>query len=176
LKQIPHGTWSVYVDSHPKREASNRQPSSLFSFRGLEAVIRNKATSLVVVVTALPFRAATVPFRDRRELADPCEFALRNLARGPPTRTRTQFDSLLPSQHCSSCRLLRSGRTNDCVARDRSHLTTSRATNRPIKNTTLHRIGDRPQVRQGLPAATPAQRAGTDCAKDCPRARCGPRQ
>jgi len=37
---------------------------SLFRFRGLEAVILNKATSLVVVATALPFRAATVPFAD----------------------------------------------------------------------------------------------------------------
>ncbi|NPU09659.1 MULTISPECIES: sulfite exporter TauE/SafE family protein [Bradyrhizobium] len=35
---------------------------SLFKFRGLEAVILNKATSLVVVATALPFRARTVPF------------------------------------------------------------------------------------------------------------------
>jgi uncharacterized membrane protein YfcA len=35
---------------------------SLFHFRGLEAVIVNKATSLVVVATALPFRASTVPF------------------------------------------------------------------------------------------------------------------
>jgi uncharacterized protein len=35
---------------------------SLFHFRGLEAVILNKATSLVVVATALPFRASTVPF------------------------------------------------------------------------------------------------------------------
>jgi uncharacterized membrane protein YfcA len=37
---------------------------SLFHFRGLEAVILNKATSLVVVATALPFRANTVPFAD----------------------------------------------------------------------------------------------------------------
>ena len=35
---------------------------SLFRFRGLEAVILNTATSLVVVATALPFRAGTVPF------------------------------------------------------------------------------------------------------------------
>jgi uncharacterized protein len=35
---------------------------SLFRFRGLEAVILNKATNLVVVATALPFRAHTVPF------------------------------------------------------------------------------------------------------------------
>jgi Sulfite exporter TauE/SafE len=35
---------------------------SLFRFRGLEAVVLNKATSLVVVATALPFRASTVPF------------------------------------------------------------------------------------------------------------------
>lgn len=33
----------------------------LFRFAALEAVILNKATSLVVVATALPFRAATVP-------------------------------------------------------------------------------------------------------------------
>lgn len=33
-----------------------------FRFRALEAVILNKAMSLVVVATALPFRAATVPF------------------------------------------------------------------------------------------------------------------
>jgi uncharacterized protein len=39
---------------------------SLFRFRGLEAVILNKATSLIVVATALPFRAATVPFSDVR--------------------------------------------------------------------------------------------------------------
>jgi uncharacterized membrane protein YfcA len=37
---------------------------SLFRFRGLEAVILNKATSLVVVASALPFRAASVPFAD----------------------------------------------------------------------------------------------------------------
>ena len=37
---------------------------SLFRFRGLEAVIMNKAISLVVVATALPFRAATVPFAE----------------------------------------------------------------------------------------------------------------
>lgn len=34
----------------------------MFRFRALEAVILNKAMSLVVVATALPFRAATVPF------------------------------------------------------------------------------------------------------------------
>ncbi|MBY3120969.1 sulfite exporter TauE/SafE family protein [Rhizobium laguerreae] len=34
----------------------------LFNFAALEAVILNKAVSLVVVATALPFRAATVPF------------------------------------------------------------------------------------------------------------------
>jgi uncharacterized membrane protein YfcA len=34
----------------------------LFRFRALEAVILNKAMSLIVVATALPFRAATVPF------------------------------------------------------------------------------------------------------------------
>jgi uncharacterized membrane protein YfcA len=39
---------------------------SLFRFRGLEAVILNKATSLIVVATALPFRAATVPFSEIR--------------------------------------------------------------------------------------------------------------
>ncbi|MFD2181722.1 sulfite exporter TauE/SafE family protein [Rhodoplanes azumiensis] len=33
-----------------------------FRFRALEAVILNKAMSLVVVATALPFRAGTVPF------------------------------------------------------------------------------------------------------------------
>lgn len=33
----------------------------LFRFRALEAVILNKAMSLIVVTTALPFRAATVP-------------------------------------------------------------------------------------------------------------------
>ena len=37
---------------------------SLFRFRGLEAVILNKATSLVVVATALPFRAATISFAE----------------------------------------------------------------------------------------------------------------
>lgn len=36
----------------------------LFHFRGLDAVILNKATSLVVVASALPFRASTVPFSD----------------------------------------------------------------------------------------------------------------
>jgi uncharacterized membrane protein YfcA len=35
---------------------------SLFRFAALEAVILNKATSLVVVASALPFRAGTVPF------------------------------------------------------------------------------------------------------------------
>jgi uncharacterized protein len=34
----------------------------LFGFPGLEAIILNKAMSLVVVASALPFRAATVPF------------------------------------------------------------------------------------------------------------------
>ena len=34
-----------------------------FNFAALEAVILNKAMSLVVVATALPFRAGTVPFR-----------------------------------------------------------------------------------------------------------------
>ena len=34
----------------------------LFGFGALEAVILNKALSLVVVATALPFRAAVVPF------------------------------------------------------------------------------------------------------------------
>ncbi|MGP9814619.1 sulfite exporter TauE/SafE family protein [Rhodopseudomonas sp. NSM] len=34
----------------------------LFRFRGLDAVIINKAVSLVVVATALPFRASAVPF------------------------------------------------------------------------------------------------------------------
>lgn len=33
-----------------------------FRFAALEAVILNKAMSLVVVATALPFRAGTVPF------------------------------------------------------------------------------------------------------------------
>ena len=37
---------------------------SMFNFRGLEAVILNKATSLIVVATALPFRARTVPFAE----------------------------------------------------------------------------------------------------------------
>src|SRR6476469_6162640 len=37
---------------------------SLFRFRGLEAVILNKATSLIVVATALPFRARTVPIAE----------------------------------------------------------------------------------------------------------------
>jgi uncharacterized protein len=37
---------------------------SLFHFRGLEAVILNKATSLVVVATALPFRSSTVSLAD----------------------------------------------------------------------------------------------------------------
>src|SRR3954468_23874788 len=34
----------------------------MFRFAALQAVILNKAMSLVVVATALPFRAATVPF------------------------------------------------------------------------------------------------------------------
>ena len=37
---------------------------SLFKFRGLEAVILNKATSLIVVATALPSRARTVSFAE----------------------------------------------------------------------------------------------------------------
>lgn len=37
---------------------------SLFRFRGLEAVIINKAVSLVVVAAALSFRAGSVPFAD----------------------------------------------------------------------------------------------------------------
>ncbi|RJT38593.1 sulfite exporter TauE/SafE family protein [Mesorhizobium waimense] len=36
----------------------------IFNFAALEAVILNKAMSLVVVATALPFRAQTVPFAD----------------------------------------------------------------------------------------------------------------
>ncbi|SDI58117.1 Sulfite exporter TauE/SafE [Bradyrhizobium sp. Rc2d] len=36
----------------------------LFKFRGFEAVIVNKATSLIVIVTALPFRARSVPFAE----------------------------------------------------------------------------------------------------------------
>ena len=36
----------------------------VFRFRALEAVILNKAMSLIVVATALPFRATTVPFSD----------------------------------------------------------------------------------------------------------------
>ncbi len=36
----------------------------VFRFRALEAVIMNKAMSLIVVATALPFRAATVPLSD----------------------------------------------------------------------------------------------------------------
>jgi uncharacterized protein len=36
----------------------------VFKFRGLEAVILNKAISLIVVATALPFRARTVPFAE----------------------------------------------------------------------------------------------------------------
>jgi uncharacterized membrane protein YfcA len=36
----------------------------LFRFAALEAVILNKAMSLVVVATALPFRAGTVPFSE----------------------------------------------------------------------------------------------------------------
>jgi hypothetical protein len=35
---------------------------SLFRFRGLAAVILNKATSIVVVAAALPFPARAVPF------------------------------------------------------------------------------------------------------------------
>src|ERR1700733_21945 len=35
---------------------------SFFRFRGLEAVILNKATSLVVVASALPFRASSISF------------------------------------------------------------------------------------------------------------------
>ncbi len=37
---------------------------SLFRFHALEAVILNKATSLIVVATGLPFRAATVPLSE----------------------------------------------------------------------------------------------------------------
>ena len=37
---------------------------SLFGFRGLEAVVLNKATSLIVVASALPFRARAVPFAE----------------------------------------------------------------------------------------------------------------
>lgn len=40
---------------------------SLFRFQGLSAVILNKTTSLVVVITALVFRTRTVPFA---EIAD----------------------------------------------------------------------------------------------------------
>src|SRR5262245_5666771 len=37
---------------------------SLFRFHGLEAVILNKAVSLIVVSTALPFRASAVPLME----------------------------------------------------------------------------------------------------------------
>jgi uncharacterized membrane protein YfcA len=37
---------------------------SVFGFGRLQAVILNKATSLVVVTSALPFRAGTVPFSE----------------------------------------------------------------------------------------------------------------
>ena len=37
---------------------------ALFRFRGLEAIILNKATSLIVVASALPFRTAAVPVAD----------------------------------------------------------------------------------------------------------------
>lgn len=37
---------------------------SYFGFQGLEAVILNKATSLVVVASALPFRTRTIPFTE----------------------------------------------------------------------------------------------------------------
>ena len=37
---------------------------TLFQFRGLEAVILNKAISLVVVAAALPFRASTISFAE----------------------------------------------------------------------------------------------------------------
>jgi uncharacterized membrane protein YfcA len=37
---------------------------SYFGFQGLEAIILNKATSLVVVASALPFRATTIPFAE----------------------------------------------------------------------------------------------------------------
>ncbi|MEQ8763227.1 MAG: sulfite exporter TauE/SafE family protein [Planctomycetota bacterium] len=43
---------------------------SLFSFVALEAVILNKATSLVVVAVSLPFRAASVPFASIAERWD----------------------------------------------------------------------------------------------------------
>src|SRR6478736_2750262 len=36
----------------------------VFRFAALQAVILNKAMSLVVVASALPFRASTVPFSD----------------------------------------------------------------------------------------------------------------
>src|SRR6185437_4794117 len=36
----------------------------VFRFRALQAVILNKAMSLLVVATALPFRAASVPFTE----------------------------------------------------------------------------------------------------------------
>lgn len=36
----------------------------VFQFKALEAVILNKAMSLVIVATALPFRSGTVPFTD----------------------------------------------------------------------------------------------------------------
>jgi hypothetical protein len=43
---------------------------TLFRFRGLEAVILNKAVSLVVVATALPFRTADVSFAAIGEQSD----------------------------------------------------------------------------------------------------------
>ena len=53
-----------------------------FRFAALQAVILNKAMSLVVVASALPFRAATVPFAScRRALADHRQPARRQPAR-----------------------------------------------------------------------------------------------
>ncbi|WP_252858365.1 hypothetical protein [Pseudomonas nitroreducens] len=42
----------------------------LFGFGALEAVILNKAMSLIVVATALPFRAMSVPYADVLERWD----------------------------------------------------------------------------------------------------------
>jgi hypothetical protein len=49
----------------------------VFRFAALEAVILNKAMSLVVVATALPFRSGTVPFS---EIADHWPIILNLLA------------------------------------------------------------------------------------------------
>jgi uncharacterized membrane protein YfcA len=66
-------------------------PIGIFDFASLDAVILNKATSLIVVATALPFRAGTVPLdqvsRIGRSFSTCWRAALPGPGLGPASRS-----------------------------------------------------------------------------------------